>query len=79
MYAPLCGTRWILCVPGSPTGRPYPPRAPSKRKGLRCIGHCAGVAGSCAYLVVPVGVPIPQAAQAGPEGLGCIHRSVGVA
>ena len=30
MYPPLCGSGWILCIPGFPTGRPYPPSGPAR-------------------------------------------------
>ena len=35
MYPPLCGRRCILCIPSSPTGRPYPLGGPRRTGGTR--------------------------------------------
>ena len=70
---------WMVCVsPRTPTGRPYPPRGPTRTGGTRVYPPLCG-GGWCACLLVsPRGVPIPQAAQAGLQGLGCIRGCVGV-
>ena len=33
VYPWLCGSGWILCIPDSPTGRPYPPSGLGKTRG----------------------------------------------
>ena len=62
----------------SPTGGPYPPSGPRRRRGLRCIHRCVGAASPSVSWFSQGSIPIPQAAQERPEGLGCIRRSTGV-
>ena len=79
VYPPLSGSGWTLCLLHLRGGVPIPQAAQAGPEGLGCIHRCVGVAGPCAYLVLPRGALIPQTAQAGPEGLGCIRRCVRVA
>ena len=47
VYPPLFGSGRALCIPRSPTGRPYPPSGRGGTGDLGWIRRCVGVAGPC--------------------------------
>ena len=69
MYRPLCGSGWILRIPRTSTGRPYPPSGSSVFGGTRVYPPLCGKGWILCIPWSPMGRPYPTG---GPGRVGGI-------